>query len=280
MEAQANTNMEKAAQSVKELTDKLERLGKGSEAIPPFPTLMVKRRIQTARNLLFQLIGHEWGRQKCKDIISSFNEICFLLDLLALHYRTLLQNQKGDHPDHKQVEALFAELDELSDTKKMFEQAIRLSDKKVSPHSPSLADIKTFIKNSERKMKVSYTPAVTETRSTPPGAAAAARPPTPPRGTSKSNTSKAAAGPTPSTTTKKVIDRQGRAGSDRNKPPVTANSSSNEKVTKAVHNTAGASSTQDKKGPENRNDAKITSILKSGSTETSKRKRSRSSSRS
>ena len=50
-------------------------------------------RIKTAKNLLYQLIGYEWGSKKCKATISTYNEIYALLDLIAVHYKTLLKNK-------------------------------------------------------------------------------------------------------------------------------------------------------------------------------------------
>ena len=56
MEARANTDVEKAERSVKELAQKLEHLGKESEQILAFPTAVTERRYQTAKSLLYQLI--------------------------------------------------------------------------------------------------------------------------------------------------------------------------------------------------------------------------------
>ena len=114
-EALANTDKETAKKSVKELTDQLERLGQASESTPRFPSAMVESRINNAMNLLHQLIGHKWGSQKSKAILSTYTEIYGLLDLLAIHYRTLLRNKRPAHPGHQCVLSLSAALDELSD---------------------------------------------------------------------------------------------------------------------------------------------------------------------
>ena len=102
-----------------------------------------------------------------KGIKKKYNDIFRLLELLSIHYRCAMRQFDNTQPVHSRVESLLAAIDELTELYNLFDIAITSSDKKIPDIGPSILDLKTFITNTKRGLKVSYTRAEKLVRSTP-----------------------------------------------------------------------------------------------------------------
>lgn len=129
---------------------------------------MIERRIQTAKNLLFKLVGTEWLKQTSRDIGKTFNDVYPMFDLFVIHNKVALWSQDQFQPGHKQLLSLSASVDELSDLYQMFERAIKNSDKRIPNHGSSIANLGTFISNTKKGKRFSYAPGEWVVRGTPP----------------------------------------------------------------------------------------------------------------
>ena len=71
-------------QNVRDFTSRLEKLDRESNQIPLFLSRVIERRIQTARNLLFEPISTEWLTQMSMDILMGSFSILGQLNTLFI----------------------------------------------------------------------------------------------------------------------------------------------------------------------------------------------------
>merc|ERR1712082_346776 len=135
-------------------------MGKGLEvvpqAMPPLNQTLIGQRLALARHHLNVLSNNERNSQPVRKSWTTLKAILSTLEVMACHYRTLMQHKSSDHPQAEELERLEADLDELGELKACVYATVG-STRPTRDMQPSQRDLNVFFKNTRKGKKVTYT---------------------------------------------------------------------------------------------------------------------------